>query len=347
MDTEWNIALAVGGFVTGLVLGVALQRSRLCLVAAVSNFWLMRDRRQVLGYLAAIGVALLGTWLLEAGGWAAIADSVYRRAAIDWAGALSGGLVFGVGSALAGGCAGRTLVRVGEGHVGALIALLGFAFAAMMTLYGVLSPARLWLSTQTAVTLPAADGGLGAAVGQPHWVGVAVLAGLALLVVASTARRSGSGRLILGGAVVGLTVVLGWWVTGWLGQDEFAPAPPMSVAVSGPLAQSALWLTSPAQPLVGFAIPLLAGILLGALMAAAFSGEFHWVAPAPDFALTYLVGGVLMGVGAITAGGCNIGNALTGVSTTSVEALLATLAIVAGISLGLVWLQRYKATGPA
>lgn len=47
-----------------------------------------------------------------------------------------------------------------------------------------------------------------------------------------------------------------------------------------------------------------------------------------------------MGIGAICAGGCNIGNGLTGMSTGSVRALTAVLAIVAGMLLGIALLTQ-------
>ena len=47
-----------------------------------------------------------------------------------------------------------------------------------------------------------------------------------------------------------------------------------------------------------------------------------------------------MGIGAILSGGCNIGQGLSGVSTVSIKALIAVTAIVAGMRLGLAWIQH-------
>ena len=44
-----------------------------------------------------------------------------------WVGSLLGGLVFGVGMLLAGGCASSTLWRAGEGHSKLMITLISFA----------------------------------------------------------------------------------------------------------------------------------------------------------------------------------------------------------------------------
>jgi hypothetical protein len=47
-----------------------------------------------------------------------------------------------------------------------------------------------------------------------------------------------------------------------------------------------------------------------------------------------LIGGMMMGFGAATAGGCNIGHSLTGIGALSVTSLLATVFIILGSWLG-------------
>jgi len=44
-----------------------------------------------------------------------------------WMGSLFGGVIFGVGMLLAGGCASSTLWRIGEGQTKMVVTLLGFA----------------------------------------------------------------------------------------------------------------------------------------------------------------------------------------------------------------------------
>jgi uncharacterized protein len=69
-------------------------------------------------------------------------------------------------------------------------------------------------------------------------------------------------------------------------------------------------------------------------------GHFRWVKPGSDHIHHILLGGGLMGVGAIVAGGCNIGNGLTGISVLSVRSLLALMAIFFGMRIGIFWLMR-------
>lgn len=69
MDEELNRILVYGGLVLGFLSGATLQRTRFCLVAAVSNLVLLRDYRHLHAYLAAAAVAVAGTLALESASW--------------------------------------------------------------------------------------------------------------------------------------------------------------------------------------------------------------------------------------------------------------------------------------
>jgi len=69
---------------------------------------------------------------------------------------------------------------------------------------------------------------------------------------------------------------------------------------------------------------------LGAYVSAKILKEFTWKSPSASELLTVLGGSIMMGFGAATAGGCNVGQALTGASTLSVGSILATIAIILG-----------------
>ena len=134
---DLNLWLVGGGLFIGLLFGILVQRTQFCMVTAVSNIVLVRDY-----------------WLVVIGG----------------------GLLFGVGSMLAGGCAGRTAVRAAEGNLGALVVLLAFALTAAGGYSGVLEPYRVWLIQNTAVELKAGDSALSTVLGLPLWFGPAAIA---------------------------------------------------------------------------------------------------------------------------------------------------------------------------
>jgi hypothetical protein len=147
-------------------------------------------------------------------------------------------------------------------------------------------------------------------------------------------------RLIAAGIVIGVLVVMGWFVTGYLSQDDFSTHGAASITVAGPLARATVFLTTGSLPDYGFSVSVLIGIVAGGFASAVATRSFHLVIPDAQHLTHLLAGGALMGLGAICAGGCNIGNGLTGMSTGSIRPLTAVVAIVAGMLLGMALLAR-------
>src|SRR3984893_4608965 len=149
---------------TGLAFGAVLQSGGFCLTRALSNTLLMRDATILRAYALALLVAMVGVEVLEA---LSLVDIPLRP--LHWLSNIVGGLLFGVGMILSGGCSGSTWYRVGEGAVGAWVVLLGFAIGATTADVGVLSPLRALLQKPT---LANADGGaatLASLTGLPPW----------------------------------------------------------------------------------------------------------------------------------------------------------------------------------
>lgn len=152
MELETITLLITGGVLIGLFLGIILQHSKFCMAGMVSNFVLMRDCRQLHAYLAAITIALLGTQILNSNEIIILNDSSYLSNNIDWLGAIIGGFSFGFGTMLAGGCVGRSIVRIGEGNIGAILVLFTIGIAGSATMFGVLEPFRIWLAESSAIS---------------------------------------------------------------------------------------------------------------------------------------------------------------------------------------------------
>jgi uncharacterized membrane protein YedE/YeeE len=83
------------------------------------------------------------------------------------------------------------------------------------------------------------------------------------------------------------------------------------------------------------------GLLMGAWISTVQQGAFRWegFTRIGDLAL-HVLGGALMGMGAVMAMGCSIGQGLSGLSTLSVGSLCAVLGIVLGAVLTLQWQLR-------
>ena len=338
MNAE-NLWLLSGGLVTGLIFGSIVQRQRFCMVAAIGNLVLMRDWRHAHAFLAAFAVAIAGTQWLETSALVPVAESAYRQARFDWLGTTVGGLIFGFGATLAGGCAARLLVRSAECSLGAWIALLAFSITAAITQFGALAEAREYLAKLSAISINTGDSSLAVLLNIAPGIAGALLAVLCVTWLVIAGRGTHDRRLIIGGAAIGALVVIAWWVTGNLARDEFTHIPPSALNISGPLARITQVLVSGNSFGIGFGISFVLGTVLGAMISAFFTGTLRWQIPEARYIPYYLAGGAMMGFGAILAGGCNIGQGLSGVSTLSIGSLSAAGAIFAGAVLGVKWLE--------
>ena len=332
---ELNLWLVGGGLAVGAIFGLLVQRHRFCMVAATGNFLLIKDNRQLLAFIATLLVAITGTQLLEFTDTVAIADSSYRNSQLDWFGAAVGGLLFGIGGVLAGGCATSTLVKSAEGRLHSIIALLFFMLFAASAQFSFLENIRLDLTQMTSINLTG-DASVAAILGLPQWLPAIVIVGVMAVYLFKNWNPEAKG-MIIAGVVIGALVVVGWYITGVLAQDDFNPTKPSGITVSGPLARFGYILIAAKFPALSFAISFVIGIATTVLLFSLATGRFKFEAPNAGTIKFAVIGGSLMGVGAIMAYGCNVGQGLTGISTLSFESILA----FSGMFIGTAGMVKY------
>jgi uncharacterized membrane protein YedE/YeeE len=128
--------------VLGALLGFTLSHVGFTSWDEVHAMFVFADLRMFLTFALAVGgLAVAFAWIRQrsAPGWPA--RPIHR-------GTLAGGVLFGVGWALAGGCPGVVLTQLGEGKLYALFALGGIALG--NGLYGTLLEARVRSDRQPA-----------------------------------------------------------------------------------------------------------------------------------------------------------------------------------------------------
>ena len=335
---DFNLWLVGGGLAIGAVFGLLIQRHRFCMVAATGNYLLINDNRQLLAFITALAVAIAGTQILEFTDTVAIADSAYRNSQFDWFGASVGGLIFGVGAVLAGGCATRTLIKSAEGSLHSIIALLFFMLLAASAQFSFLENVRLGLTHNTAIDL-SGDASFATVFGLPQWLPAIVIVTLMLVYLVKNWNPQAK-NMVIAGAVIGLLVICGWYITGVLAQDEFDPTKPSAITVSGPLARFGYILISGKVPALSFAISFVIGIAVATLIFSLISGRFKLEAPKAGSVKFAALGGSLMGIGGIMAYGCNVGQGLTGISTLSIESILAFSGMLIGTAASVKWMEK-------
>ena len=219
---------------------------------------------------------------------------------------------------------------------------MAYATTAAASKTGLLSGVTTWVKglwVTDLTTIPAT-------IGLPSWGGVVILASITGVVVHRfvvlersrptqiqiPAQRTGLAHLLLEkqwnplvtGFLVGVVAVIAWpasWASGR--PDGLGITTPSSNLVN-------LIVTGDAKRL-DWGVLLVLGILLGSYVAAKASGEFRVRVPSAQVIQRSIAGGVLMGIGAVWAGGCSIGNALVQTSLLSWQGWIALVFQVLGV----------------
>ncbi|MGX4773010.1 YeeE/YedE family protein [Bradyrhizobium guangdongense] len=339
MDSTQLVILA--GLVIGLVYGSVGLLSGFCLMSSMRGWLGQGDGRLVRSYALALAVAMAASQFLAGEGMVDLGKSIYLQPTFSMPVLFLGGLLFGYGMVLSNGCGSRALVLLGRGNLRSFVVVIVLAIAAQMTLKGLIAPARIALvqATQATVsmnTLPSllATLGLTEALSRMLAAAVIVLA-LILFAFAHAGFRRSPGQ-IAAGVVVGLLVAGGWYVTGYLGADDFNPVPVTSLTFIAPIADSLQYAMLSTGLTLNFGIATVGGVFAGSLATAILTGRFHLEGySSPRHMLRSAGGAALMGIGGVMAFGCSIGQGLTGMSTLAAGSFIAVAGILLGTTAGL------------
>ncbi|WP_459940184.1 MULTISPECIES: YeeE/YedE family protein [Deferrisoma] len=345
----------------GVAAGALFHRADYCLVAALRDPFLFGDR--VLTRTLVVGIAvtaLLFEALRAAGLLSAYPFPLLGPAHLAGA---AGGVLFGVGMVLAGGCVVGTLYKVAQGrglHLAAFLGILGGS-----GLYAEFHP--FW----TRVAAPTRVGGdavtLPQALGLPPWALVlpltaallgwawrwwrrgelsrpfSVPGGVSPLAAALSLSGISAAVCAVSGVPIGVTTAYtklaaaaeSWLAPAHVAANEFFRAAPLSFR----LAWADLPLVGgPGPRWDGVALlqgPIIAGILAGAGLSARLAGEWRLRlrAPARQY-VSAIVGGGLMGIGARMGAGCNVWHLWGGVPILALQSLVFVAGLLPGTWLG-------------
>lgn len=349
------------GFSLAVILGIIVNKTNFCTMGAISDLVNMNDMGRMYAWLLAIAVAMTGVLLLEEFGIINLNMTMppYRTANFAWSRYLLGGLMFGVGMTLAGGCVNKTLIRIGSGNMKSVLVLfVGGIMAFLMTKTNFYHYAfHLWMDPLTInlqkynidnQQITSLIGSI-LGIGQSNWFHP-VVASLIIAVLLYFIFRSRDFRRrfdnLAGGLSVGILVVAGWYVTaGPLGQAavetaSFMDEPPtgvgaMSFTFVNPMGETLYYLTDPLNfALINFGVAILLGVIVGSFLYSLFTGNLRleWFTSKKDF-INYIIGAILMGTGGVLAMGCTFGQGITGFSTLALGSLIAFGSFIMGSAL--------------
>ena len=357
MDDLIGIPVLSGFFLAAVVMGVAISRTNFCTMGAVSDWVNLRDFGRLGAWMLAIVVTMLSVSILEVSSVFELDGSrpPYRSPTFAWLRYLLGGLMFGVGMTLAGGCVSKNLVRFGGGNLKSFITLIIAAiFAYLMTktvffeiaFYNWIHPLSIDLSplniqTQDigsimAALIPSIDAGVFHIV-----TAIAVSVLVAWFILKTRGIRNNLAN-ISAGLIIGGAVTVGWYLTAgpvgieWAEAAEFVDNPPVGVGVQSftfvnPLGEFISLFLDLGNISILITAGMLAavGLVAGSFADALVSRQFRlsWFASIRDFVVN-AVGGILMGIGGVLALGCTIGQGISGLSTLAVGSIIVLVAII-------------------
>lgn len=320
------------GLLVGILFGILLQRSRLCFNSAIRDVKMTKDNYLMKMAILAILVETIGFQLAAQFGWIKLSPIAFIPLA-----QIIGGFLFGMGMVLAGGCASGITYRIGEGYITSFVAAVFFGVTAAAVRGGPLQIINKWLGKPITTTnnpggvYTATDGKVNLTIANllniNPWIVAIIFAVILLGVIIfwkTTERKTTGLNWIWGGILVGLTGIIGY-----LSQKTYA------LGITGGWVN--LLRTTTANIDLSKGVPYnwigmeVFGIIVGAFIAALLSKEFKLRMPkeASTFARVAL-GGILMGLGAGVALGCNIGHILSGLPHLAISSIVFTIFAVLG-----------------
>lgn len=359
--------VVLGGFVIAFIFGAIANKTNFCTMGAISDVVNMEHWGRMRMWLLTIVVAVIGASALQYFGLIDLSKTIYQRTTLPWLSLIVGGVCFGIGMTLAGGCANKNLIRVGGGNLRSLVVLVFVAISAYMTLKGLFGQWRVNFLDPVSVDFASfgiKDQGLPSILGQmlgltakPALALVSGAISIALLIfIFKDKRFRANTSHIFGGISLGLLVVAAWYVTGFIGFGENPETLEIgysgtgsktleSLSFVGPIASSLemllLWTDKSLK--INFGIASVIGVALGSWAYAISTGNFRWKNEgfsSFDDLRSQLLGAILMGFGGVTAMGCTVGQGLSGISTLAIGSFIALAGIIVGAVITMKWQQR-------
>ncbi|RDH84052.1 MAG: hypothetical protein DIZ80_07930 [endosymbiont of Galathealinum brachiosum] len=361
MEIDATIIVLLLSFSAALIMGFAANKTNFCTMGAVSDWINMGDTGRIGAWMLAISVAIAGVVLMQYFYGISFDSTLppYKTANFAWLRYVLGGLLFGVGMTLASGCGNKTMVNIGGGNLKSLMVLLiTGATAYLLTkteLYEIIF--HSWINS-TAIDLSlyqiknqSLDSIILSFFNFNDVDIIRLITGLSvafifLFIALKSKDLLNTKHNILGGIIIGLMVVAGWFISGGsLGQQaieaaEWMDVVPVGVGVQSytfinPMGEMLNYAASPFDfSLITFGVVAIFGVISGSFIASIFSKQFRfiWFYNIED-AIKHISGAVLMGTGGVLGMGCTIGQGITGVSTLSLGSLLVLGSIITGSAL--------------
>jgi uncharacterized protein len=355
----------------GMLFGFFLQKGDLCGASAFSEVMLMRDWRKIRGLWVCIVVSMILFATANLLGW--IPLNPKPLLSLNY---IIGGIVFGVGTVLAGGCISGCTYKAAMGNLNSIAALFTIPIGIAMVEYGPLHLINVRLSRIKTVSKSGGAITLPSLTGLPFWTWAVFFSILTFTIAVVSYRRQ---QKISSSPTH--TPSTGW-VQKWLTRNWKPWQAGIAIGVLALFAYISSTATGRNYPLgvthgvlhiqqlltdtelthvfskpeniqpapktqamppphqskkiIWWLVFVVIGLFWGSLVSSSLAGQIRLLPKPPGQILTAFFGGLLLGIGAALASGCVIGNIMSGWALLSVGMFLFGFIVV-----GANWLTTY------
>jgi hypothetical protein len=350
----------------GFLFGFFLEKADLCGSSAFSEMIMMKDRQKFYGLCVIIVVSMIGFAVLSVMGWIKLSPKP-----LIWANYIVGGIAFGIGIVLAGGCVSGCLFKTGQGNLNSMAGLAGIPLGVAAVLNGPLAEFNKYLER---FVINNADGSavtFSSVTGIPYWL-LAILFGLVAIIIAAVLRQKKTARSSAkikddeipflqriitrpwkpwqAGMAIGILACFAYLSSAASGRNyplgvthgvlhaqllvtdaplKHVYAPPVTPSAGQkPATEKSSNATVPVKKVSWWLILEVAALVAGAFTSAKLSGKIKFIPRPPEQTVVAFFGGILLGAGAAIAGGCVVGNIMSGVALMSVGNVLFMITVV-------------------
>ena len=321
----------ISGLIIGIIFGFLLKRGRFCPTGTIRDVRLEGHTYNLILILALIATeGFLYYAMISAG-----LVPMPKLKGFPLISVMLGSFIFGFGAVLTNGCITSSLVKTGDGRLTGIVSVITFTLGAAFAKQGALKPVTQALASQLLIAdtlhknLPALA--IFGVIAIPLYIVMFRHYKTHKLKFSLPKRYSGLRHLVCEKiwpkeiivVLCGILMAAGFYFSNRAGRNG-------GFGITTPLIS---WLNVIVNNNYGlnWASTLVAGTILGSFITTLISGEFALVGTNAVTIVKTMIGSILMGVGAVWAQGCLIGNGLVGTAQLSVRAWTGLLCITFGI----------------
>lgn len=321
----------ISGLIIGIIFGFLLKRGRFCPTGTIRDVRLEGHTYNLILILTLIATeGFLYYAMISAG-----LVPMPKLKGFPLISVMLGSFIFGFGAVLTNGCITSSLVKTGDGRLTGIVSVITFTLGAAFAKQGALKPVTQALASQLLIAdtlhknLPTLA--IFGVIAIPLYIVMFRHYKTHKLKFSLPKRYSGLRHLVCEKiwpkeiivVLCGVLMAAGFYFSNRAGRNG-------GFGITTPLIS---WLNVIVNNNYGlnWASTLVAGTILGSFITTLISGEFALVGTNAVTIVKTMIGSILMGVGAVWAQGCLIGNGLVGTAQLSVRAWTGLLFITFGI----------------